>query len=440
MRTEARNATPFFYRAGLLKSFGQLLCRRHIDAVAQFDDPHRRHRVMGLEGFIWLGLLVASLNLMDSLEAIFEQIGKLMAGGASLPIRLVSVSAFTQLRQRFPLRVLLRLWMALAKDAHQAVPPRYALWRGFRLRAMDGTTLNLPEALWPYFRAHHGSQGQGPVQGHLVLLYDLHSRVPVRLRLGAVDDKERPLALKLLNRLGPEDLLLIDGGFYSIFLFAILDRRGRKFIIPMRKNGKPKQIRKLGPNDGIYEIRASKKYWKDVPGVPERMIVRIVTVKRRGFRDRRLVSNLLDPQAFPAKEIAEVYHQRWHIETFYRELKHTLRVEHWHARKPRSLYAELFFMMILATLTRLAMADAAGSHHPPGGLSFSKSLRWMQTALVISAMLPMPQWLALYAELLEKIRRCRIDVRPNRRFERDRQKRRKAARAKRLASLNGVTQ
>jgi len=394
---------------------------------------------MGLEGFVWLGLLVASFSWMASLEAIFRHIGKLMAGAAALPVRLVSVSAFAQFRQGLPLRVLLRLWRALAEDARQAVDPQYAYWRGLRLWAMDGTAVNLPEDLWWHFGAHHGSRGYGPVQGYLVVLYDLHTRVPVRLRLGTVEEKERPLAVKLLGPLGPGDLLLIDGGFYSILLFAILDRRGRKFIIPMRKNGRPKLIRKLGRNDGIYELQASKKYWKDVPGVPERMIVRMVTVQRPGFPDRRLVTNLLDPQAFPAQEIAAVYHERWHIETFYRDLKHTLKIEDWHACKLRSLYAELFFMMILATLTRLAMADAAGSHHPPGGLSFTKSLCGMQMALVIAAVLPIRQWPALYAQLLEEIRRCQIVVRPNRQFERDCQKRRQASRAKRQALLSGVT-
>jgi hypothetical protein len=151
------------------------------------------------------------------------------------------------------------------------------------------------------------------------------------------------------------------------------------------------------------------------------------------FRPRRLVTNLLDGQAFPAEELAELYHRRWHIETFYRELKHTLHLQRWHARTLHSLYAELLFMMLLTTLTRLAMAQAAGDQDP-ARLSFARSLGWMLTGLLATTRLPPSDWPTLYTHLLRQIRRCRIDLRPGRQFERHKQKRRPAARPKRLAT------
>ena len=42
---------------------------------------------------------------------------------------------------------------------------------------------------------------------------------------------------------------------------------------------------------------------------------------RDGFRRRRLVTSLLDPDRFPASELARLYHLRWDIETFYTEEK-----------------------------------------------------------------------------------------------------------------------
>lgn len=439
MRTETRERSFFHHRSIRLESFSKWLCRDQIERLRPFDKPGRRERDLGLAGFIWLGLLTAAHCQMRSLEEIFKEIGKLIADGVMLPLKLVTVSAFTQFRQGFPLRCLFRLWAALVRQATEAVDERYATWRGLRLWAMDGTALVLPEQLWPYFGAHKGCRGNGPVQAHLVLLYDLHARTPTRFRLGPYDKKkERAVAPHLVRGLGPRDLVLMDGGFYSIHLFAELDRKALKFVIPMRKNGKPKRLQAWGPDDGLYEIRASRQYWKDTPGVPETMVVRIVTAHRKGFRPRRLVTNLLDTEAFPCEEIAAVYHQRWHIETFYRELKHVLRIERWHARTLHSFYTELLFMMILATLTRMAMADAAASECPPGSLSFSKSLVCLRYALAVSAMLPAEQWPDLYAKLLAEIREYRIDVRPDRQFERDRQKRRRKSRAKRIAKLAGA--
>ena len=439
MRTETRQRWFFHHRSVRLESFSKWLSRDQIERLRPFDKPNRRQRDIGLSGFIWLGLLTAAYSHMQSLSEILKEIGKLIGDGVMLPLKLVTVSAFTQFRQGFPVRCLLRLWAALAQEARLAVDERYATWRGLRLWAMDGTGLVLPEQLWPHFGAHKGCRGDGPAQAHLVLLYDLHARTPARLRLGPYDKaKERRLAPRLLSGLGPGDLLLIDGGFYSIGLFAHLDRKGIRFVIPMRCTGKPKRLGSWDPNDGLYEIRASERYWKDTPGVPETMTVRIVTAHRKGFQPRRLVTNLLDRQAFPTEEIAAVYHERWHIETFYRELKHVLEVERWHARTLHSFYVELLFMMILATLTRMAMAEAAGTECPPGSLSFSKSLVCVRYALAVSAILLPEQWPELYAELLAEIKRCKIDVRPNRQFQRDRQKRRRQSRAKRTAQLEGA--
>ena len=104
-----------------------------------------------------------------------------------------------------------------------------------------------------------------------------------------------------------------------------------------------------------------------------------------------------------------------------------------------SFFSELLFAMILATLTRLSMADAARGRCRPGQLSFKKSFEWMQIAVVISATVPPAQWPRLYDALLLEIARCKIDIRPGRHYERNRQKRRKQSRTKRLAALTGAT-
>jgi len=435
MRTDTHTAFRFFRQVSL-DSFREFLGPARLEGLRELDNPKRRRRKLGLEGFLWLGLFVAAYSFLPSLQAVFLCLAPYLMSGNALPLPPVSVSAFTQFRQRFPLRLLRALWAQLAQEARQPLRPEHASWHGLRLWAVDGTDLLVPEDLWHVFGAHRIRQGEGFAQAHLLVLYDLASRVPVACRLSQCDPDERQRAGRLFGTLAPGDLLLIDAGFYSIGVFADLDRRGVKFVVPMRKNGQPHCLQAFGPQDGLYSIAASNQHWKDHPAVPRQLTVRIVTVHRKGFRPRRLVTNLLDAQAFPAEEIAQLYHRRWHIETFYRELKHTLHLQRWHARTLHSLYAELFFMMILTTLTRLAMAQAAGDQDP-GMLSFARSLGWVLAGLHATTWLPPSDWPALYAHLLRQIRRCRIDLRPGRQFERHKQKRRAAARAKRLATSKG---
>lgn len=311
------------------------------------------------------------------------------------------------------------------------------LWHGLKVFAVDVTTLALPEAFWPRFGSHKGSRGDGPVQSPLAVLYDLISRVPVAFRMGRAGAGERPLAKKLFSHLKRDSLLVFDNGLYSIEIFAMLLRRSVHFLTPMRSNGKARSVRRLGRRDAIFEIRKSSAL-KDRIDVPEVMLVRIITVHRAGFRPRRLITSLLDAVQYPAGDIAELYHERWHIETFFREYKHTLNAQRFHARTEKALYCEVIFQMLLCTLTRLAMADAAlESGLIPGEISFTKSLCRMKNILEITATLPLEMWPHLYEQIIEKTAASKIDKRPGRAFERNRQKRRRQSRARRLAQAEG---
>jgi hypothetical protein len=253
--------------------------------------------------------------------------------------------------------------------------------------------------------------------------------------LGSAHVSDRALLLRLLGHIGPGDLLLVDNGFYSIQVLTRVCRRGAHFLIPTRSNAKPKLLQSLGPQDGLFQIRAGT-YWKDQPDVPSTFTVRMIVCHRDGFRPRTLVTSLLEPERFPAAEVAQLYHQRWHIETFFRDFKHTLSITHWHARTLKALYVEIVFAMILVTLTRLLMAEAAEhAHIAPTSLSFGRCLPRVVRALTSSAFTPRDQWADDHRDLLEALSQCELDVRPGRSFERDTQKRRSSSRAKTRLSL-----
>jgi hypothetical protein len=223
---------------------------------------------------------------------------------------------------------------------------------------------------------------------------------------------------------------MIDSGFYSIEIFALLLKQSVNFIIPMSVRGNPKLIRRISENDGLYQIKASRQ-WKNLSYVPEVMMVRIINIYHPGFRPKRLVTSLLDAATYSSEEIAGLYHQRWHIETFFREFKHTLQATHWHARSLHAFYTEIIFQMLLVIITRLIMAEASlKSGIPIGQLSFSRCLADVRYTLAIVVHLPFKCWVKVYEELLIRLSSYRIDVRPGRRFERDTQKRREQSRSR----------
>jgi hypothetical protein len=418
------------YRHIAFSSFRHFFPSKFIKQIWLKMGHRRRKRYLGLDGFLWLGLFVAAHTYLPGLQQIFDLAYRLPQ--TMVPLSFVSVSAFCQYRNAFPLKMLLYIWRYLTQRLYQLYPSETIRWKGFRLLAIDGTILNLLEPLWPYFGALNGCRGTGPTQAYLVILYDLITRIPLAFRIGKAENnsRPRPLLKRLIKHLKTGDLLIIDLGFYSIEIFALLLNQSVNFIIPMRTKGRPKLLQRLSKNDGLYQIKTSR-YWKNLSYVPEVMTVRIINICHPGFRPRRLVTSLLDSVTYSSEEIAELYHQRWHIETFFREFKHTLQVTHWHAHSLHAFYTEIIFQMLLVIITRLIMAEVSlKSGIPIGQLSFSRCLAEVRYALAIMVHLPIKCWIKVYEELLVRLSDYTIDIRLGRRFERDTQKRRKQSRSR----------
>jgi len=426
--------TQTFYRHFSFDSFRQFISPELLNEVRQKMGSKHRNRSLGLEGFLWLGLFVAAYTSYPNLQQILNSAGQLPQ--TLTPFCLVSVSAFCQYRSTFSLKIYLYLWRYLLNRFADFSTTWPDTWRGLKLYALDTTLLHLPEPLWPYFGSLD-SHGPGPAQAFLMILYNLSWCVPIAVRATKAITSGTPQTLfkHFLHYLKKGDLLLIDTGFYSLEIFCLLLKQNIHFIIPMRCNGKPRLIKCLGKNDALYQIKSSR-YWENNPLIPDSIIVRIILYQIPGFRSRRLLTSLLDPAVYPAEEIIQIYHRRWQIETFFRDFKHTLQATQWHAYTLPAFFSELLFQMLLVTLTRLAMAEAAvKAGIAPRGLSFSHCLSDVKRVLTIIPFLPLSAWTRIYDELLERLKQHLIDIRPGRRYERDTRKRRLQTRARYLQKI-----
>jgi hypothetical protein len=79
----------------------------------------------------------------------------------------------------------------------------------------------------------------------------------------------------------------------------------------------------------------------------------LVRVDLPGGATEVLATSLLDAQAFPAADFAELYHRRWGIETDYRRLKQTLNLENFSGRSPQAVQQDLHARILLKNLALL---------------------------------------------------------------------------------------
>ncbi|MDN0075390.1 transposase, partial [Crenobacter sp. SG2303] len=106
----------------------------------------------------------------------------------------------------------------------------------------------------------------------------------------------------------------------------------------------------------------------------------IETVSRHGRR-RILLTSLLDTKAWPAKEIAAQYQERWHIETSYRELKQDMLGDELTLRSgtPETVRQEVWGTLLAYNLVRLEMAEIAREVGvAPTDLRFTTALHYLR--------------------------------------------------------------
>jgi hypothetical protein len=324
----------------------------------------------------------------------------------------------------FPLDALTWLHGALVAKLQAACKSERDRWRGLRRLAIDKTTLTLPESksLWKAFGSHSGQQGLGPIAVELCCLFDLVSRAPLRFVYARSSTSEHKLIRKLVEGLRKGDLLLMDNGFYYCQTFLRILGRKAHFLIPAKITLRPQVLRTFAPGDYLCRILDSH--------TREPLTVRVVFVYRNGFRRRRLITSLLDPSLYPAEELAQLYHMRWDIETFYRDFKRTLNATSWHCQTPTTFHQELIMHMIAVCLIRIAMLDASRlTSTPVGALSFVRVLTearlFLQSILSAAAHI---LWSLVWTQFVHSCAHHRVRAIPGRQFTRDRQEYRRKSR------------
>lgn len=209
-----------------------------------------------------------------------------------------------------------------------------AWWRGLRVLSVDGTTVDAPDtaANWQRFggpetKTATGSKLRGAFpQLRIVALAECGTRALIAAAVGAFSTGEKTLTQALLSRLGPGMLVLADRNFPGYELWrgaaatgaALLWRVGANFELPV--------LQVL--DDGSYLSQFNVPKGSKRPHHPEP--IRVVEYQLQEADGTvtetfALATTLLDPAAAPGRELAELYHDRWQIETAIGALKSDLK-------------------------------------------------------------------------------------------------------------------
>jgi len=375
--------------------------RRNIDpewilqALVATDTATVRNRRLPAEQVVWL---VIGMALFRN-RSIQEVVNKL---DLALPSILLTVAPSSVVEARARLGADPMEWLFAISAEHWAhASARKHSWRGLAVYGADGTTLRVPDskenaAHFGYARSVRGESAYPMVRG--VGLMALRSHLLAAVAFGPYETGEITYAVNLWSSVPNDSLTIVDRGFLSARILIPLARDGtnRQWLIRTKKNQRWRVLRRLGPRDVLVEMNVSSEARKKDPSLPKVWVARAVTYQRKGFRAQTLLTSLVDPEAFPAEEIATLYHERWELELGYDELKTELldREEAIRSKTPAGVKQELWGIFLAYNLVRLEMervADEAGVE--PTRISFVAALRlicdeWLWCAIATPGAIP----------------------------------------------------
>ena len=295
-------------------------------------------------------------------------------------------SALCQARQRLGIEPIRHLFGQVVRPLATPASVPTAFYRGWRLMAIDGTILDVPDtpanALFGRFSGGV-ARGDGAFpQVRKVSLVEVGTHVEVAFAWAGVRQAGEPRLVEALLEHVPADALLLgDRGFFSYDLWQKLDSRDIKRLIRVSRAPLLSPIRSLG--DGSY---LAHMYPRSHDRQRERhgVIVRVIRYtlddpQRVGHGEvHRLVTNLLDAELYPAAELIPLYHQRWEQELTWDEQKthldprRTSKPTHLRSQTSAGVAQELYALSLGHFVVRALMTEAAAAAGvDPDRLSFT---------------------------------------------------------------------
>lgn len=178
-------------------------------------------------------------------------------------------------------------------------------------------------------------------------------------------------------------------------------------------------MRCIGPNEWIVAFHPTEGTRRKNHDLPQVLTGRLLRYQWPGFRASWLLTSLLDSQVHLYRELVDLYHRRWQIETIYREWKHGLNIQNFRSHTPAGVIKEVYAHLLLSNLVRWVMTDAAqDTTLHPVDLSYVTALTHVKNALLQMLRGNAKRIGVLYKQLLVEVRGARIRKRPGRSYPR----------------------
>ena len=316
-----------------------------------------------------------------------------LSGGEAAAVQ-ASKSAISQARTRLGPEAMRQIALRVLRPLARAGAP--GAWYGrWRLMAVDGSCMDVADeavnaAHFGYPGASRGSSAFP--QARLLGLVECGTHVVVAASIAPYKHSEVAMATALLPaHLNADMLLMADRNFYSFKLWQECAASGAKLLWRVKSNLRLPVHQELADGSYLSVIFDSKDRARQSPQQVRVIDYALQDSGGPAQDSYRLVTNILEPKAAPALELAALYHERWEVESVFDEFKTHMRSASTvlRSKTPDLVEQELWGLLLAHFAIRQLMEQAAWqSGLDPDRLCFTNALRVIKRKMPQAAAIP----------------------------------------------------
>jgi IS4 transposase len=225
---------------------------------------------------------------------------------------------------------------------------------GKGLTVIDATSIRMPLnwCSWANFKRNSKA-----IKVHLVM--ESGFDIPQFFKISLGTTQEITVARTLVNKFPKDRLLVCDKAYFAFDFFHNLDRRGVKFIVPMKNGLAFKALREVNASELSDDIAADQIVaFTSQIAAKYKPVFRIITY--RNPNDGKVWRCLTNSYDLDAELLAEAYTLRWRIEVFFRWIKQNLKIKSFWGSSRNAVEIQIWAaLMVYLVMRALSLRTSA---------------------------------------------------------------------------------
>jgi len=276
----------------------------------------------------------------------------------------ITKSAYSQSRVQLKPEAFIDLNNIIVEEFY--VDNTFNLWKGHRLCAIDGSTVNLPysEDIVETFGTIENKSRLTLPSARISSFYDVLNDIILDSQIEQYNIAEYDLAIKHFPKHLKNDLIIFDRGYGAIWWFYYLHSKDIDYVVRVQQNF----IREIDDFWNSDEMSRTMEITRCPRKSEEQMqkrgltftpfSVRFVKVILPNGEIEVLATSLLDEEKYPTSEFGKLYFKRWSIEVNYDHLKNNIELENFTGLSSVTIRQDFFANMLIANIQALIARDA----------------------------------------------------------------------------------